>query len=90
MSEIDRRVEALIRQRLAKHFADHGIIGEELAERPGQDSDFVWVIDPIDGMTDFVNGFPLFAASIGVHAQLANSGALGILTSFAQQVIIRM
>jgi myo-inositol-1(or 4)-monophosphatase len=66
VSEIDRYVEILIRERLTKRFPDHGIIGEELAERPGRNSDFVWAVDPIDGTTNFVNGFPLFAASIGV------------------------
>jgi myo-inositol-1(or 4)-monophosphatase len=66
VSEIDRNVEILIRDRLTKRFPDHGIIGEELAERPGRNSDFVWAVDPIDGTTNFVNGFPLFAASIGV------------------------
>src|SRR5262249_139611 len=66
VSEIDRNVEILIRERLAARFPDHGIIGEELAERPGRNSDFVGAGDPIDGTTNFVNGFPLFAASIGV------------------------
>jgi myo-inositol-1(or 4)-monophosphatase len=84
VSEIDRRVEALIREQLAKHFPDHGVIGEELAERPGQDSDFVWVIDPIDGTTNFVNGFPLFAASIGVlHRGRAVAGAVWCSVSHA-------
>jgi myo-inositol-1(or 4)-monophosphatase len=52
VSEIATRVEVLIRERLAKHFPDHGVIGEELAERPGPDSDFVWAIDPVDGTTN--------------------------------------
>jgi myo-inositol-1(or 4)-monophosphatase len=66
VSEIDRTVEILIRERVAAQFPDHGIIGEELAERMAQDSDLTWAVDPIDGTTNFVNGFPLFAASIGV------------------------
>jgi myo-inositol-1(or 4)-monophosphatase len=66
VSEIDRNVEILIRERLSARFPDHGIIGEELAERPARKSKFVWAVDPIDGTTNFVNGFPLFAASIGV------------------------
>jgi myo-inositol-1(or 4)-monophosphatase len=66
VSEIDRDVESALREQLAKRFPHHGIIGEELAERPAHDSGFVWAIDPIDGTTNFVNGFPLFAASIGV------------------------
>jgi myo-inositol-1(or 4)-monophosphatase len=66
VSEIDRSVESALREQLARRFPHHGIIGEELAEQPAHDSGFVWAIDPIDGTTNFVNGFPLFAASIGV------------------------
>jgi myo-inositol-1(or 4)-monophosphatase len=66
VSEVDHRVEAIIRKRLAEHFPDHDIIGEEMTERPSRDHDFVWTVDPIDGTTNFVNGFPMFAASIGV------------------------
>ena len=37
-----------------------------MVERPGRPHDCVWTVDPIDGTTNFVNGFPMFAASIGV------------------------
>jgi len=84
VSEIDRRVEVLIRERLSAQFPDHGIIGEELAERPGRNSDFVWAVDPIDGTTNFVNGFPLFAASIGVlHRGRPAAGAVWCSVSHA-------
>jgi myo-inositol-1(or 4)-monophosphatase len=66
VSEIDRRVETLIRARLAERFPGHDVIGEEMEERPGRGQDCVWAVDPIDGTTNFVNGFPMFAASIGV------------------------
>src|SRR4051812_29585444 len=66
VSEIDHRVETLIRARLAERYPNHDIIGEEIEERPGRDAEFVWAVDPIDGTSNFVNGFPLFAASIGV------------------------
>jgi myo-inositol-1(or 4)-monophosphatase len=66
VSEVDHEVERLIRLRLAETFPEHDIVGEEVEERTGREHDVVWVIDPIDGTTNFVNGFPLFAASIGV------------------------
>jgi myo-inositol-1(or 4)-monophosphatase len=66
VSEVDHSVETLIRKRLGEQFPEHDIIGEEMEERPGRDHDFVWAVDPIDGTTNFVNGFPMFAASIGV------------------------
>ncbi len=66
VSEIDEQVERLIRTRLADEFPRHDVIGEEMDDRPGRHGDFIWAIDPIDGTANFVNGFPLFAASIGV------------------------
>jgi myo-inositol-1(or 4)-monophosphatase len=77
VSEVDRNVELLIRARLADRFPDHDILGEESEERPGRESDFVWAVDPVDGTTNFVNGFPMFAASIGVlHRHLPVVGAI--------------
>lgn len=66
VSEIDRKVEVLIRARLSERFPLHDILGEEMDERPGRGHDVVWAIDPIDGTSNFVNGFPLFSASVGV------------------------
>jgi myo-inositol-1(or 4)-monophosphatase len=68
VSEVDHRVEVLLRARIAERFPGHDIIGEEINDRPGDQpySEFVWAVDPIDGTANFINGFPLFAASIGV------------------------
>ena len=41
-------------------------MGEEVDEQPSPEQEFLWVIDPVDGTSNFVNGFPLFACSIGV------------------------
>ncbi len=65
VSDVDERVESLIRTRLAEHFPAHDVIGEEMTTR-GLAHDVLWAVDPIDGTANFVNGFPLFAASIGV------------------------
>jgi myo-inositol-1(or 4)-monophosphatase len=84
VSEIDSHVEVMIRKHLAQCFPEHGIVGEELAEHEGIDPDYVWAIDPIDGTTNFVNGFPLFAASIGVlHRGLPIVGAVWCSISHA-------
>lgn len=66
VSEVDHRVESLIRDRLAELFPDHGIVGEEIEGGDAPEHDIVWVVDPVDGTANFVNGFPLFAASVGV------------------------
>ena len=66
VSEIDRAVEALVRERVAERFPDHDIIGEEVELHPDAVEDFVWVVDPVDGTSNFVNGYPLFCVSIGI------------------------
>lgn len=66
VSEVDHDVEGMIREKVAALFPGHDVLGEESEERPARDHDVVWAVDPIDGTTNFVNGYPLFAASIGV------------------------
>ena len=66
VSEIDHAVEALVRERVGERFPGHDIIGEEVEEHPDAVEDFVWVVDPVDGTTNYVNGYPLFCVSIGV------------------------
>src|SRR5262245_1047543 len=66
VSDIDSKVEKLIRARLAERFPEHEIIGEEIDEGVCGNEEVVWAVDPIDGTANFVNGLPLFAASIGV------------------------
>jgi myo-inositol-1(or 4)-monophosphatase len=81
-SEADERIEQLIRDRLAERFPGHGVVGEEMATLAGEADAPVWVIDPIDGTANFVNGLPLFSASIGVlHDGLPVVGALWCSTS---------
>jgi myo-inositol-1(or 4)-monophosphatase len=65
-----------MRARLSERFPDHDVIGEEIeTERAG--TDFLWAVDPIDGTTNFVNGFPLYAASIGLlHRGVPVVGAI--------------
>jgi myo-inositol-1(or 4)-monophosphatase len=65
VSGVDIQVEALLRAALAAEFPDHMVIGEELPPHSPA-SGFAWIIDPIDGTNNFINGVPLFAASIGV------------------------
>ncbi len=66
VSAVDRRVELLIRERLTAEYPSHAIIGEELDARSCDESEFVWAVDPLDGTSNYINGLPLFASSIGV------------------------
>ncbi len=64
----DRDAEAAIRQTIAAHFPEHGVIGEEYGEdRP--DAEFVWVLDPIDGTRAFIAGLPVWTTLIGLRFQ---------------------
>jgi myo-inositol-1(or 4)-monophosphatase len=65
-SDVDRDVELMLRDEIRRAFPDHGIIGEELDDDPAPDADYVWVLDPLDGTSNYLNGFPLFASTIGV------------------------
>lgn len=61
----DRDAETAMRELIRKAFPDHGIIGEEHGvER--FDSEWLWILDPIDGTKSFINGVPLFGTLIGL------------------------
>ncbi|SOD98140.1 inositol monophosphatase family protein [Caenispirillum bisanense] len=84
VSEVDRTVEIMLRARLADRFPTHRIIGEEVAEPGGGSHSVAWALDPIDGTASFVNGFPLFAASIGVlHDGVPVCGAVWCASTHA-------
>ncbi|KAB2698200.1 inositol monophosphatase [Ochrobactrum sp. Kaboul] len=65
VSIADRDVEQLIRARVSEAFADDGFLGEEFGMNAGS-SDYIWVVDPIDGTSPFVNGMPSWCVSIAV------------------------
>ena len=64
VSEVDRQAEQEIIHTIRRAYPNHGILGEETGEHAGDD--FVWIIDPLDGTTNFLHGFPQFAVSIGI------------------------
>ena len=71
VTEFDRRSEELILNELRRRFPTHGLLAEE-SGRAGARSEFEWLVDPLDGTTNFAHGFPAFAVSIGLtqHGQL--------------------
>ncbi len=68
VSEADRNVETFIRQRIAEDWPDDGVYGEEHGAKVGK-SGFDWVIDPIDGTTNFVNGIPAWTIVVAGVAE---------------------
>jgi len=64
VTEMDRASERFIVDALTRRRPDDGILGEEGSDRPGT-SGVRWIIDPLDGTTNYLYGFPSFAVSIG-------------------------
>lgn len=75
VTDADRAAEAVIVERLTRAFPRHAIVAEEAAEAAGGGSPdgagdrrpFRWIIDPLDGTTNFMHGFPAFAVSIALY-----------------------
>jgi myo-inositol-1(or 4)-monophosphatase len=64
VSEADRAAESAVIDTILKHYPDHAILAEESG--PQGESEYLWVIDPLDGTTNFLHGFPVFAVSVGL------------------------
>lgn len=76
VTEVDKGAEMMIRNLVQTHFPDHSFLGEEGVE-PGpeastralqsvRDAEYLWVVDPLDGTTNFVHSFPFFSVSIAL------------------------
>jgi myo-inositol-1(or 4)-monophosphatase len=65
-SEADLRAEQTVREALSAYRPDYGFLGEEGGLVPGTDSDNVWIVDPLDGTTNFLIGLPLFAVNVAL------------------------
>ncbi len=67
VSEVDRAAEEAIINTVLEAYPGHGILAEESGRAHGaKHSDYVWIIDPLDGTTNFLHGFPVYAVSIAL------------------------
>lgn len=69
VTEVDRAAETAIIDILREAFPEHGILAEESGQsgtREGRGAEYVWMIDPLDGTTNFIHGFPQYAVSIAL------------------------
>lgn len=76
VTEIDRKVEEFLVEAIRKRYPGHGIFGEETGVTGGT-SAWRWVIDPIDGTTSFIHGFPYY--SISIACQKENRTVAGVV-----------
>src|SRR5207247_6062691 len=65
VTEADRQAEALIADTLMHAVPESRVVGEELSPAVARGGDVVWIVDPLDGTTNFLHGYPQYAVSIG-------------------------
>ncbi len=70
VTQVDQAAEAVIIETIREYYPDHAILAEESGAIG--DNDYQWIIDPLDGTTNYVHGFPVFSVSIAV----ANRGEI--------------
>ena len=64
VSQVDQAAEAAIIEVVRDHYPDHAILAEESGA--AGEHEYQWIIDPLDGTTNYLHGFPQFSVSIGV------------------------
>lgn len=68
VTEVDKKSEEIIKGYIKAHFSNHNILAEESLEEKGT-SDFLWIIDPLDGTLNYIHGLPSFAISIALKIE---------------------
>lgn len=77
VTDADRAAEAAILSEIEKRFPDHAVLAEESGWTRRDDERPTWIVDPLDGTTNFVHGIPQFAVSVGVA--VANRVEVGVI-----------
>jgi myo-inositol-1(or 4)-monophosphatase len=84
VTHIDKASEKIIIDFIRKKYPSHSILAEESGEEK-HDSEYLWVIDPLDGTTNFAHGLPIFSVSIGV--QKNNEVIAGVIYDVMQDIV---
>ncbi len=66
VTEADKAAELAIRDHILRHYADHGVLGEEFGSI-NPDAEYQWIVDPIDGTRSFISGMPTWGTLIGLY-----------------------
>jgi myo-inositol-1(or 4)-monophosphatase len=77
VTEVDERAERLIREILLGAFPNYGMLAEEGGWLSGQEEDIRWIVDPLDGTTNYAHGLPIFCVSIALEK--AGEVVLGVV-----------
>jgi myo-inositol-1(or 4)-monophosphatase len=84
VTNVDKAAEEIIKGFISKEYPDHAIIAEESGSS-NKGSDYTWIIDPIDGTTNFAHNLPIFAVSIGI--QKKDELVIGVIYDVMSDVI---
>jgi myo-inositol-1(or 4)-monophosphatase len=76
VTEVDKLSEEIILNHLKKGYPEHAILSEE-SGKMDKDSDYLWIVDPLDGTNNYANGIPVFAISVAL--QYKNETLLGVV-----------
>ena len=85
VTEADRQAEALIAETLVGDVPESRVVGEELSPAVARTGDVVWIVDPLDGTTNFLHGYPQYAVSIG--ALVAGTLSVGVVHDVARDLV---
>ena len=75
VTQVDQAAEQAIIDIVRKSYPEHGFLAEE-SGASGEQAEFVWIIDPLDGTTNFIHGFPQYCVSIGIRQRGALTHAV--------------
>jgi myo-inositol-1(or 4)-monophosphatase len=67
VTQVDQAAEAAIIDIIRQAYPDHSILGEESGAKEGKKAEYRWIIDPLDGTTNFIHGFPQYCVSIALE-----------------------
>jgi myo-inositol-1(or 4)-monophosphatase len=67
VTQVDKAAEQAIINIIRAAYPDHSILAEESGDTPGARPEYQWVIDPLDGTTNYIHGFPQYCVSIGLE-----------------------
>jgi len=90
VTDADLASQQAIREILSRRFPDHGFVGEEdkaSQARPSSDAPPTWIVDPLDGTTNYVHDCPLYCVSIGL--QVAGAIVVGVVFDPSRQEMFR-
>jgi len=77
VTQVDRAAEEAVIDLVRKSYPDHAILAEESGKLDGAGAEYCWIIDPLDGTTNFIHGFPQYCVSIAI--QHANKSAHAVV-----------